>query len=242
MLSIGLEVGRARLPPLLLHDDPTEMTTLSPPAKQVRAEPRWPALMGLVAVGFLNLAIPERLTLGPNWLILVVIALLLVPTIASHRQRQLRLNFVLGIVLSSVITITLVWSLLFLIAGIPEKREPPLELLRGAAALWASNILVFASWYWRLDAGGPHVRDLQNTHIPGAFLFPQMLLPKHMMRRPAWKPGFVDYLFLAFNASTAFSPADTPVLSRWAKLLMMVQSCISLGTIAILAARAIGAF
>ena len=54
-----------------------------------------------------------------------------------------------------------------------------------------------------------------------------------------WKPGFVDYLFLAFNTSTAFSPTDVPVLSRWAKLLMMLQSFISLGTIAILAARAI---
>jgi hypothetical protein len=54
-----------------------------------------------------------------------------------------------------------------------------------------------------------------------------------------WKPGFVDYLFLAFNTSTAFSPTDVPVLSRWAKVMMMVQSCISLGAVVILAARAI---
>lgn len=211
--------------------------------KPVDGEPRWPAIVGLIAVGCLNLAIPERLSLGPNWLTLAIIIVLLVPTIASRRQGQLRLNFALGILISSAITVTLVWSLLFLIAGIPAKRESPSELLRGAASLWASNILVFASWYWRLDAGGPHIRDLQRTHTRGAFLFPQMTIPEHT-RRPdqAWRPGFVDYLFLAFNASTAFSPADTPVLSRWAKLLMMVQSCISLGTIAILAARAIGAF
>jgi hypothetical protein len=50
-----------------------------------------------------------------------------------------------------------------------------------------------------------------------------------------WRPGFVDYLFLAFNISTAFSPTDVPVLSRWAKILMMLQAIISLGTIAILA-------
>jgi hypothetical protein len=59
------------------------------------------------------------------------------------------------------------------------------------------------------------------------------------MLKVNWKPGFVDYLFLAFNTSTAFSPTDVPVLSRWAKSLMMVQSSISLGTLAILAARAI---
>jgi hypothetical protein len=55
----------------------------------------------------------------------------------------------------------------------------------------------------------------------------------------AWKPAFVDYLFLAFNTSTAFSPTDVPVLSRWAKLMMMVQSSISLGTVVILAGRAV---
>jgi uncharacterized membrane protein len=54
-----------------------------------------------------------------------------------------------------------------------------------------------------------------------------------------WSPQFVDYLFLAFNTSTAFSPTDTPVLTRWAKVLMMVQSLISLTVIAILAARAV---
>ncbi len=49
----------------------------------------------------------------------------------------------------------------------------------------------------------------------------------------------MDYLFLAFNTSTAFSPTDVPVLSRWAKLMMMVQACISLLAVALLAARAV---
>jgi uncharacterized membrane protein len=99
---------------------------------------------------------------------------------------------------------------------------------------------VFASWYWRLDAGGPSARDLREAHGEGAFLFPQMTIkPKSPKDKYVWKPGFVDYLFLAFNTSTAFSPTDVPVLSRWAKLLMMIQSIISLGTVAILAARAV---
>jgi hypothetical protein len=67
-----------------------------------------------------------------------------------------------------------------------------------------------------------------------------MTLPLNSkLAKKHWKPGFVDYLFLAFNTSTAFSPTDVPVLSRWAKGLMMIQSSISLGTLAILAARAI---
>lgn len=137
-------------------------------------------------------------------------------------------------------TAAMIWSLSALVAGLPAKRESPPELLRAATALWLSNILVFASWYWRLDAGGPHRRDLRQSHSGGAFLFPQMT--ERTSANPAarsWKPGFMDYLFLAFNTSTAFSPTDTPVLSRWAKALMMIQSLVSLGTIAILAARAI---
>jgi hypothetical protein len=64
-------------------------------------------------------------------------------------------------------------------------------------------------------------------------------LPDSRLAQPEWRPGFMDYLFVAFNTSTAFSPTDVPVLSRWAKALMMTQSTISLGTLAILAARAI---
>ena len=160
--------------------------------------------------------------------------------IVSHRKRQTNLNFVTGIALLAVITVAEIWSLSILIAGLPGKRQFPPELLRSAAALWVSNILVFASWYWHLDAGGPHKRYLRDAHTEGAFLFPQMTLPPDsQLSKSNWKPDFIDYLFLAFNASTAFSPTDAPVLSRWAKLLMMVQSSVSLGTIAILAVRAI---
>jgi hypothetical protein len=83
---------------------------------------------------------------------------------------------------------------------------------------------------------------LRRSHTDGAFLFPQMVLDPDLraeMGEDQWSPGFVDYLFLAFNTSTAFSPTDVPVLSRWAKILMMLQAAISLATIAILAARAV---
>ena len=55
----------------------------------------------------------------------------------------------------------------------------------------------------------------------------------------AWSPTFIDYLFLAFNTSTAFSPTDSPVLSRWAKVLTMLQSLVSLTVVIVLAARAV---
>ncbi len=136
----------------------------------------------------------------------------------------------------------MIWSLYLLVAALPLHKEAPQDLLRSAAALWITNILVFASWYWRLDAGGPRARELRGTHTDGAFLFPQMTLDQQgrlTMGEQHWSPNFVDYLFLAFNTSTAFSPTDSPVLSRWAKLLMMMQSLISFATVALLAARAV---
>ena len=207
--------------------------------KPLLHEPRWPALLGILAIVALYLSLPERLTLGPNWLMAAIVLAILVPVTLAHSTGRHKTNFVLGVTLLAIITAAIMWSLLELVAGLPDKRQPPLELLRSAVALWLSNILVFASWYWRLDAGGPHVRDQRSSHTEGAFLFPQMTLHPDSKLRSAWKPGFVDYLFLAFNTSTAFSPTDVPVLSRWAKLLMMLQSFISLGTVALLAARAI---
>ncbi len=207
---------------------------------QAKNEPRWPAILALVALAALYESLPERLTPGPNWMVPVAIAVLLIPTVLARRSQSHNTYFALGITLNLVITVAVVWSLGILIAGLPDKREAPTELLRSAVALWISNVLVFASWYWRLDAGGPLRREQRSAHTKGAFLFPQMTFPPESpLADLGWKPGFVDYLFLAFNTSTAFSPTDVPVLSRWAKLLMMIQSCVSLGTIAILAARAI---
>ena len=215
-------------------------TDLKSPNKRVRAEPRWPALLTVLAITALYATLPERLTPGPTWVLLIGVAILLPAAIFSHSIGKSQLNFQIGVTLLAVITAAVIWSLGMLIAGLPGKREAPAELLRSAVALWISNVLVFASWYWRLDAGGPHVRDMREAHTDGAFLFPQMTLPPgSKVADRNWKPGFVDYLFLAFNTSTAFSPTDVPVLSRWAKLLMMVQSSVSLSTIAILAARAI---
>jgi uncharacterized membrane protein len=136
----------------------------------------------------------------------------------------------------------MIWSLYLLVAALTAHKISPGNLLISAAALWITNILVFASWYWRLDAGGPRARELRGVHTDGAFLFPQMTLnrdAKREMGEESWSPGFVDYLFLAFNTSTAFSPTDSPVLSRWAKGLMMVQALISFTTVALLAARAV---
>jgi hypothetical protein len=212
------------------------------PATKREPEPRWPAIVALFAVGSLRFALPESLSAGPKWLLLVVVAVLIVPTIVAQRRNNRLLNKCLGYLITSLVTIDMAWSLILLLIALPAHKETPGELLRSAAALWCANILVFASWYWRLDGGGPNARDLRGAHTDGAFLFPQMTLDPAVRRdmgEDTWSPGFVDYLFIAFNTSTAFSPTDCPVLSRWAKVMMMTQSLISFTTVVLLAARAV---
>src|SRR5215813_8052797 len=205
-------------------------------------EPRWPAAIAIIAVGGLYLALPPQLIIGPRLAFPGIVAVLLLVTIVSHIGQHHLLNRMFGFAVSSVMTLGMIGSLVLLIGALPAHKEAPAELLVSAASLWFTNILVFALWYWRLDAGGPHGRDSRFGHPDGAFLFPQMTMQpdsKEQAGEHGWSPNFFDYLFLAFNTSTAFSPTDAPVLARWAKMLMMVQSLISLMVIALLAARAV---
>ena len=208
-------------------------------------EPRWPAVIALLAVGCLWLALPGRLSVGPGWLLLAIVMALLLPILFSHRRGHYRLNRLLTLIANAVITVAMISSLIFLLEGLPSHREAPAALLRAAGSLWVTNVLVFALWYWRLDAGGPHERDRHIGRLNSSFLFPQMLKPGNKDRdigpeSSSWAPHFVDYLFLAFNTSTAFSPTDTAVLSRSAKLGMMTQCLISLAIVVLLAARGVG--
>ncbi len=208
-----------------------------------KPEPRWPALLALFSVGLLHFALPDHLNFGPPWLLLVVVSVLIVPTVVTYRTGRHKLNHMFGFATLGVVTaflavalVRLIWFMAQNIHDDALKHEMAGTLLTSALALWGTNVLVFACWYWRLDAGGPHARHKRgaHTHARGAILFPQMTLENVL-----WRPGFVDYLFVAFNTSTAFSPTDAPVLSRWAKVMMMVQSTISLTTLAVLVGRGI---
>ena len=206
------------------------------------AEPRWPAFIAVLAVGGLYTALPDALTLGPRWLFPSLVLALLFPTVVSHHTGRHRLNTIFAFLVDALLTLGLIISVILLIGALPTRGNTPLALLLSAASLWVTNILVFALWYWRLDAGGPHQRDKRAGHPDGAFLFPQMTMSEEALREAGqqdWSPNFIDYLFLAFNTSTAFSPTDVPVLARWAKLLTMLQSLLSLLIIALLAARAV---
>ena len=199
--------------------------------------PRWAVIIGILAIGFLYLALPESLTFGPNWLLLAIEAVLLIPLLfigITHRPiPHITLRFFACAVLA-VVTLGLAASIVLLVNALITGSTKGIFLLRSAAVLWVTNILVFALWYWEVDGGGPHKRH-KSGHQAADFMFPQQAGGN----KTGWIPEFVDYLFLAFTAATALSPADTLPLTRQAKLLMMAEAILSLVIIVLLASRAV---
>jgi uncharacterized membrane protein len=120
-----------------------------------------------------------------------------------------------------------------LVNGAEANASP---LLRAAVHMWVVNVLLFALWYWQLDGGGPIARPL-STPADRDFLFPQQTEPA--LLETGWRPQFLDYLYVSFTNATAFSPTDAMPLSRWAKMLMLVQSAISLSLAVMVVARAV---
>jgi hypothetical protein len=208
-----------------------------------KPEPRWQALLALIAVGCIYAALPPWFTVGPTWLLPAIIAVMLVPTIMTHRMGRHSLNHALGIVINAIITLALIGSVALLVRTLPGQKQAPLPLLFSGAELWLANVLVFALWYWRLDGGGPTMRDNRREFGSRSFVFPQMQIEKIERGRfsvEGWRPGFVDYLFIAFTTSSTFGPTDAPVLARWAKGLTMCQIFISLSIVVLLISRAVG--
>ena len=208
-----------------------------------KPEPRWQAVLALLAVGGIYVALPRALIVGPKWVLPVFIGVLVAPTVVAHRMGKHSLNRVLGIIISSVVTLALIASVVLLVAAVPSHKEEPVALLCSGVELWFTNVLVFALWYWRLDGGGPTLRDQRREFGSRSFVFPQMQIEKIERDRfhiDGWRPGFVDYLFIALTQSSTFGPTDAPLLARWAKLLTMAQICISLTIVIVLISRAIG--
>jgi hypothetical protein len=210
-----------------------------------RPEPRWQALLALLAVAGIDSSLPSWLTLKPAWILPTVILLLLIPSILSHRTRRFQLNHYLGVTMTVVLTVALLLSLGLLVEGIALQKEKGMPLLISGAELWLSNVLTFALWYWRLDGGGPNERQARAEFGSHSFLFPQMQVEKSERGsfgvEENWGPSFVDYLFIAMMQSSTFGPTDAPLLARWAKAMTMLQVLISLTIVVLLISHAVGA-
>jgi hypothetical protein len=178
------------------------------------------------------------------WLLPVGPELVLLILLAWHRPRR-RLEQVGGrrtvaITLLAVVSAANAVLVLAVVGSLIEGTERSgAQLLLKALSVWATNVISFGLWYWGLDRGGP-VRRLQRDAPPADFQFPQMENPQ--LVPPGWLPELVDYLYVSFTNSIAFSPTDAMPLSRRAKLLMLAESAISSLTLLLVAARAVNIF
>lgn len=174
--------------------------------------------------------------------VLPVLEVLLLGGLVAANPRRItrRTRPVRAITVSLIVAITLanVYSAARLVEGIlgGGERLDATDLLFLGGAVWFTNVIVFALWYWELDRGGPAARAMAMHPRPD-FLFPQMTVPDLVSRD--WDAEFPDYLYLSFTNASAFSPTDVLPLSRWAKMTMMVQSVVSLATVVLVVARAV---
>ncbi len=206
-----------------------------------QGEPRWPVCVAVLVAIALQLSLPDHLAVHPRGLLPVVQALVLIGLVAANPRRIERHSMSLRVGSAGLIALMSVANALSagrLIAGLVggTEHQNPAHLLLSGGAIWVTNVIVFALWYWELDRGGPAARTLALRPFPD-FLFAQMQSPE--LAPPHWEPAFVDYLYLSFTNAAAFSPTDVLPLARWAKATMMVQSAISLATVALVIARAV---
>ncbi len=204
------------------------------------AEPVWPALATVLAAIALQLTLPERLTVGPAWLLPALEGLLMIGLLlASPREleyehpRRKRAAVSLIAFVSAANIFSLVAVSKHLLRHEPTKGR---ELIIAGILIWLTNFLIFALWYWEIDRGGPG-RRAAGHDAPPDFLFPQMSDDRIEPRD--WRPHFIDYLYVSLTNATAFSPTDTMPLTPMAKSIMGVQSIVSLVTLGLIVSRAV---
>jgi hypothetical protein len=215
------------------------------PSWQIPTDPesRWPAFGAAVVVIAGQAWVAVSLALQPVWLFPVISAVLLVASVAVYlppRTEPSPLMRALGVSLIGMLVIANAVSLVQLVKGIFVGRSglDPVGLLLVGIVLWVVNIAIFALVYWELDGDGPEARADGYGDFPD-LVFPQQQSDQQGLAPADWKPTFPDYVYVSLTAATAFSPTDAMPYSKRVKLIMGVESTMSLAIVAMIVARAI---
>lgn len=217
--------------------------TLKERAQEAHFETRWPVAFAIVAWVVLMAVLPRGLRMAPIWVTYVMGIAVLVPIAAvgmtAAKTRWLRIERVITLLLFVYGVLGNFANLAKLITAMVHGSAEisGVLLLTSSIGVWVSNVLIFSLLYWQMDRGGPERRTNDAGARPD-WLFPQEGASAEDVP-PGWRPVFVDYLFLGYSTATAFSTTDVMPLTSRAKMLMMLESTISLVTIVVVASRAI---
>jgi hypothetical protein len=211
-------------------------------APSARGERRWPMAAAALTAGVLHELLPASFRVQPHWVYPLFLVAFLVVLIAGDpglidRQRPW-LRVTTGLMIG-LITLVNASAAARLVVDILTSRSfhSARELLATGAIVWLINVITFALWYWDLDGGGAAARAAATPTSNPAFVFPEMTLTE--MVPPGWFPQFADYLALSFFTALAFGPTDVSAIKRWAKLMVVAESLISLSLAVLVVARAV---
>jgi hypothetical protein len=205
-------------------------------------EPRWLVILAVLVVLILLAALPASVRVLPSWAFIAVSIVVIAPMagvgLTRADLRWVRIERTVTLVFSVLIGLSTVMSLGFVIRAMVRESAAATggQLLIAGTKVWATNVLVFSLLYWQLDRGGPDGRANQAGVLPD-WQFPQTSAPDDVP--PGWRPTFIDYLALGLTTAMAFSPTDVLPLTSRAKVLMMLESLISLVTVVVVGSRAI---
>jgi hypothetical protein len=154
--------------------------------RPTNGEARWQVALCTAAAIALQIAVPDRLMLlRPAWILLALQGLLLLGLVLAnpHRiNRESRVLRWLSLTLAALLSLANGWSVARLATDIVQGTQSgtPRALLITGAAIWLTNVVVFALWYWEFDRGGPVARALATKPYPD-FLFVQMTSPPDLV-------------------------------------------------------------
>jgi len=212
------------------------------PSQVTHVEQRWPVALAIVAVVLLLALLPDRVRVFPTWLPCLLGIAMIVPmvalSLATAKTPWLRIEGIITVLFVLTAGFGVIDELKSLLSSMLRRpgEVTGLQLLTSSIVVWASNVLIFSVVYWRTDRGGPEARA-SHASTKRDWLFPADGAPEDVPVN--WRPTFIDYLFLSYCTATAFSPAEAQPLTARGKLLLMLESIISLVTIIAIAARAI---
>jgi len=208
-------------------------------------ERRWPMALAVLATGLLSVLLPAQLRVGNQWLFLVIIVVFLGVLIIADPGRIDRARPWLRVLTACMIGfITVASAVAGVVFAVDIVKSSAYTsngqvLWTGGTAIWLTNVIAFALWYWDLDRGGPVARA-RGPAAPAALVFPEMSVPE--LVGPDWYPKFVDYFHFSFSTATSFSPPDVSAIRPWMKLMMIAEEATSLIVVVLVISRAVNIF
>ena len=183
---------------------------------------RFGSALAVLFALLLYLALPSRLTLGPGWVLSLFEGVLLIGLAIStpyrhHTQSPVRRRLSIGLI-ALVTAANFVALDLFVHLLLERNTAAGRDMMIAAGADLAEERGGLRS----LVLGGrprqaPHA-DRSDPEEPDFAYFPQMTVPE--MPFGNWRPGFMDYLYVAFTNASACQPDHAKPLTVRVKSLI----------------------